>query len=163
MRIFKQQKDTYIKQGVKEKENKSSLNIEPNNKNFKQLNESLIKLLNKAYYLQNKTKKNYEQKKELNDIFLKGFYNMKKLEKIKLKIDIRRNNSAIMYNPNFYIFNEIVNKYKKRDGIVYTKDLYDKDIFQETPIVANNEEKIKNFFVYYYDKYAKKTNVIYVR
>ena len=163
MRIFKQQKDTYIKQGVKEKENKSSLNIEPNNKNFKQLNESLIKLLNKAYYLQNKTKKNYEQKKELNDIFLKGFYNMKKLEKIKLKIDIRRNNSAIMYNPNFYIFNEIVNKYKKRDGIVYTKDLYDKDIFQEIPIVANNEEKIKNFFVYYYDKYAKKTNVIYVR
>lgn len=74
MRIFKQQKDTYIKQGVKEKENKSSLNIEPNNKNFKQLNESLIKLLNKAYYLQNKTKKNYEQKKELNDIFLKGFF-----------------------------------------------------------------------------------------
>lgn len=74
MRIFKQQKDTYIKQGVKEKENKSSLNIEPNNKNFKQINESLIKLLNKAYYLQNKTKKNYEQKKELNDIFLKGFF-----------------------------------------------------------------------------------------
>ena len=70
---------------------------------------------------------------------------MKKLEKIKSKIDIRRNNSAIMYNPNFYIFNEIVNKYKKRDGIVYTKDLYDKDIFQETPIVANNEENSKIF------------------
>ena len=68
MRIFKQKKDTYIKQGVKEKENKSSLNIEPNNKNFKQLNESLIKLLNKAYYLQDKTKKNYEQKKESNII-----------------------------------------------------------------------------------------------
>ena len=62
-------------------------------------------------------------------------------------MDIKRNKSSITNNLKYNIFNGLVNKYKKRDGILYTKDLFEKDIFRETPITMSSRDKIKNFYI----------------
>jgi hypothetical protein len=133
--------------------------MEYKNENLKEANDSIIKLFHKANYLQNKNKRNFEQKKEINEIFSKKFNNMKKYEKEIEKMDISKNNSAIKFNQSFSIFNHIVKKYKERDGILYTKDLLKKDVLLETPIVSNKENKMKKYYIYNYDKYVKKTNL----
>jgi len=162
MRIFNNQKETSYKENLdKENFNKKSQHsstIEYNKDNLKEVNDSIIKLIHKANYLQNKTKRNYEEKKESNILFSKRLNNMKKYEKEIEKMDISKSNSAIKFNQSFSIFNNIVKKYKERDGILYTKDLFKRDIFQETPIVSNNENKMKKYYIYNYDKYVKKTN-----
>ena len=161
MRIFNNQKETSYKEDLdKENFNKKSQHsstIEYNKDNLKEVNDSIIKLIHKANYLQNKTKRNYEEKKESNILFSKRLNNMKKYEKEIEKMDISKSNSAIKFNQSFGIFNNIVKKYKERDGILYTKDLFKRDIFQETPIVSNNENKMKKYYIYNYDKYVKKT------
>lgn len=141
------------------KKGKNSSNIEYKKENFKELNESLINLFHKANYSYNNAKKNFEQKKEVSDIFSKSLKDIKKFEKDKMRMYIKRNNSAIKFNQSFSIFNEVVNKYKERGGFLYTKDLFKRDVLQETPIVSNNENNMKKFYIYNYDKYVKKTNL----
>ena len=163
MSLFNNQKDTSYKENLEQENlNKKTENfstIEYKNENLKEVNESIIKLFHKACYLQNKTKRNYELKKEANDIFSKKFNNMKKYEKEIEKMDINKSNSAIKFNQSFSIFNNLVKKYKERNGILYTKDLFKRDVLQETPIVSNNENNMKKFYIYNYDKYVKKTNL----
>ena len=73
LRIFHNKKDTSYKEDLdKENFNKKSdhsSTIEYKNENLKEVNDSIIKLIHKANYLQNKTEKNFKQKKEVNEIF----------------------------------------------------------------------------------------------
>ena len=127
------------------------------------LNESIIKSFQEMCYLQNKAKEQYESDKKLDDFFFKRYKNYLKQEKVKAKkINTKRNKSASINFQKNGIFDELLDKYKKRDGILYTKEIYnDKDLFQETPILSKNEEKMKFFYIYNYDKYANKTNLNY--
>ena len=164
MRIYRKQNDDFYKKAPKRKDNSNKKNNRYNNnllksQNLKELNESIIQLFHKTYYLQNKAKKNFEQKKEINDLFAKRLNNMKKFEKEKEKMVIKPNNSDIKFNQSFDIFNELVKKYKERDEILYKQDLFKKDVFQETPIVSNEKDNIKKFYIYNYNKYVKKSNI----
>ena len=164
MRIYRKQKDSFYKQALINKENSNKKNNRYNNnfsksQNIIDLNESIIQLFHKTYYLQNKAKKNFEQKKETNDIFEKRLNNMKKFEKEREKFEKKASNSAIKFNQSFDIFKDVIKKYKERDGILYKKDLFKKDVFKETPIVANDQDNINKFYVYNYNKYAKKTHL----
>ena len=84
---------------------------------------------------------------------------MKKFEIEKAKLDIKSSNSGISFNQNLNLFNDLVNQYKVRDGVFYSKDIFKKDIYQETPILANDRDKIINYYICNYDKYLKKTNI----
>ena len=84
---------------------------------------------------------------------------MKKFEIEKAKLDIKSSNSGISFNQNLNLFNDLVNQYKVRDGVSYSKDIFKKDIYQETPILANDRDKIINYYICNYDKYLKKTNI----
>ena len=163
MRKFKEQKDSFFKKDKDIenfiKKNDRTINNEYKTENLKELNDSIIKLFHKVNYLQNRNKKNFEQKKVINGIFSKRFNNMKKFEKEKEKFDKKENNSDVKFNQSFEIFNDLVNKYKERDGILYKKDLFKKDIFKETPIVTKDQDNIKNFYLCHFDKYANKTNL----
>ena len=166
MRIYRKQKDDFYKKASISKDNSNKKNNRYNNntnlsnsQNLKELNESIIQLFHKTYYLQNKAKKNFEQKKETNDLFSKRLNNMKKFEKEKEKMVIKPNNSDIKFNQSFDIFKDLVKKYKERDGILYKKDLFKKDVFQETPVVSNDQDNIKKFYIYNYNKYVKKSNL----
>ena len=162
MKIFEKRSNSIYKRDIDKEnyttENNLSVNINKNEM-LKELNKSIIKLFNKTYYLHNEAKKNYEQKKKIIDAFREKLKTLKQTEKERIKMDIKRNKSSITNNQKFELFNEIVNKYKKRDGIIYTKDLIEKDILQETPIVIKSRDKIKNFYIYNYNKYVKKTNL----
>ena len=166
MRIYRKQKDDFYKKASISKDNSNKKNNRYNNntnlsnsQNLKELNESIIQLFHKTYYLQNKAKKNFEQKKETNDLFSKRLNNMKKFEKEKEKMVIKPNNSDIKFNQSFDIFKDLLKKYKERDGILYKKDLFKKDVFQETPVVSNDQDNIKKFYIYNYNKYVKKSNL----
>ena len=164
MRIYRKQKDDFYKKAAISKDNSNKKNNRYNNnlsnsQNLKELNESIIQLFHKTYYLQNKAKKNFEQKKETNDLFSKRLNNMKKFEKEKEKMVIKPNNSDIKFNQSFDIFKDLLKKYKERDGILYKKDLFKKDVFQETPVVSNDQDNIKKFYIYNYNKYVKKSNL----
>ena len=164
MRIYRKQKDDFYKKASISKDNSNKKynrynNNLSNSQNLKELNESIIQLFHKTYYLQNKAKKNFEQKKETNDLFSKRLNNMKKFEKEKEKMVIKPNNSDIKFNQSFDIFKDLVKKYKERDGILYKKDLFKKDVFQETPVVSNDQDNIKKFYIYNYNKYVKKSNL----
>ena len=166
MRIYRKQKDDFYKKASISKDNSNKKNNRYNNntnlsnsQNLKELNESIIQLFHKTYYLQNKAKKNFEQKKETNDLFSKRLNNMKKFEKEKEKMVIKPNNSDIKFNQSFDIFKDLLKKYKERDGILYKKDLFQKDVFQETPVVSNDQDNIKKFYIYNYNKYVKKSNL----
>ena len=164
MRIYRKQKDDFYKKASISKDNSNKKNNRYNNnlsnsQNLKELNESIIQLFHKTYYLQNKAKKNFEQKKETNDLFSKRLNNMKKFEKEKEKMVIKPNNSDIKFNQSFDIFKDLITKYKERDGILYKKDLFKKDVFQETPVVSNDQDNIKKFYIYNYNKYVKKSNL----
>ena len=166
MRIYRKQKDDFYKKAAISKDNSNKKNNRYNNntnlsnsQNLKELNESIIQLFHKTYYLQNKAKKNFEQKKETNDLFSKRLNNMKKFEKEKEKMVIKPNNSDIKFNQSFDIFKDLLKKYKERDGILYKKDLFQKDVFQETPVVSNDQDNIKKFYIYNYNKYVKKSNL----
>ena len=166
MRIYRKQNDDFYKKAAISKDNSNKKNNRYNNntnlsnsQNLKELNESIIQLFHKTYYLQNKAKKNFEQKKETNDLFSKRLNNMKKFEKEKEKMVIKPNNSDIKFNQSFDIFKDLLKKYKERDGILYKKDLFKKDVFQETPVVSNDQDNIKKFYIYNYNKYVKKSNL----
>ena len=164
MRIYRKQNDDFYKKASISKDNSNKKNNRYNNnlsnsQNLKELNESIIQLFHKTYYLQNKAKKNFEQKKETNDLFSKRLNNMKKFEKEKEKMVIKPNNSDIKFNQSFDIFKDLLKKYKERDGILYKKDLFKKDVFQETPVVSNDQDNIKKFYIYNYNKYVKKSNL----
>ena len=166
MRIYRKQKDDFYKKASISKDNSNKKNNRYNNntnlsnsQNLKELNESIIQLFHKTYYLQNRAKKNFEQKKETNDLFSKRLNNMKKFEKEKEKMVIKPNNSDIKFNQSFDIFKDLLKKYKERDGILYKKDLFKKDVFQETPVVSNDQDNIKKFYIYNYNKYVKKSNL----
>ena len=166
MRIYRKQKDDFYKKAAISKDNSNKKNNRYNNntnlsnsQNLKELNESIILLFHKTYYLQNRAKKNFEQKKETNDLFSKRLNNMKKFEKEKEKMVIKPNNSDIKFNQSFDIFKDLLKKYKERDGILYKKDLFKKDVFQETPVVSNDQDNIKKFYIYNYNKYVKKSNL----
>ena len=164
MRIYRKQKDDFYKKASISKDNSNKKNNRYNNnlsnsQNLKELNESIIQLFHKTYYLQNRAKKNFEQKKETNDLFSKRLNNMKKFEKEKEKMVIKPNNSDIKFNQSFDIFKDLLKKYKERDGILYKKDLFKKDVFQETPVVSNDQDSIKKFYIYNYNKYVKKSNL----
>ena len=166
MRIYRKQKDDFYKKAAISKDNSNKKNNRYNNntnlsnsQNLKELNESIIQLFHKTYYLQNRAKKNFEQKKETNDLFSKRLNNMKKFEKEKEKMVIKPNNSDIKFNQSFDIFKDLLKKYKERDGILYKKDLFKKDVFQETPVVSNDQDNIKKFYIYNYNKYVKKSNL----
>ena len=166
MRIYRKQKDDFYKKASISKDNSNKKNNRYNNntnlsnsQNLKELNESIIQLFHKTYYLQNKAKKNFEQKKETNDLFSKRLNNMKKFEKEKEKMVIKPNNSDIKFNQSLDIFKDLLKKYKERDGILYKKDLFKKDVFQETPVVSNDQDSIKKFYIYNYNKYVKKSNL----
>ena len=166
MRIYRKQKDDFYKKASISKDNSNKKNNRYNNntnlsnsQNLKELNESIIQLFHKTYYLQNKAKKNFEQKKETNDLFSKRLNNMKKFEKEKEKMVIKPNNSDIKFNQSLDIFKDLLKKYKERDGILYKKDLFKKDVFQETPVVSNDQDNIKKFYIYNYNKYVKKSNL----
>ena len=162
MRIFRKQKDTDFKKVVKENKKKEidfSVYVGTKKQYLNDLNESIINLFHQTYHSQNKAKKNYEQKKIGNDLFIKRLNNMKKFEIEKAKLDIKSSNSGISFNQNLNLFNDLVNQYKVRDGVFYSKDIFKKDIYQETPILANDRDKIINYYICNYDKYLKKTNV----
>ena len=162
MRIFRKQKDTDIKKVVKENKKKEidfSVYVGTKKQYLNDLNESIINLFHQTYHSQNKAKKNYEQKKIGNDLFIKRLNNMKKFEIEKAKLDIKSSNSGISFNQNLNLFNDLVNQYKVRDGVSYSKDIFKKDIYQETPILANDRDKIINYYICNYDKYLKKTNI----
>ena len=162
MRIFRKQKDTDFKKVVKENKKKEidfSVYVGTKKQYLNDLNESIINLFHQTYHSQNKAKKNYEQKKIGNDLFIKRLNNMKKIEIEKAKLDIKSSNSGISFNQNLNLFNDLVNQYKVRDGVSYSKDIFKKDIYQETPILANDRDKIINYYICNYDKYLKKTNI----
>ena len=162
MRIFRKQKDTDFKKVVKENKKKEidfSVYVGTKKQYLNDLNESIINLFHQTYHSQNKAKKNYEQKKIGNDLFIKRLNNMKKFEIEKAKLDIKSSNSGISFNQNLNLFNDLVNQYKVRDGVSYSKDIFKKDIYQETPILANDRDKIINYYICNYDKYLKKTNI----
>ena len=162
MRIFRKQKDTDFKKVVKENKKKEidfSVYVGTKKQYLNDLNESIINLFHQTYHSQNKAKKNYEQKKIGNDLFIKRLNNMKKFEIEKAKLDIKSSNSGISFNQNLNLFNDLVNQYKVRDGVFYSKDIFKKDIYQETPILANDRDKIINYYICNYDKYLKKTNI----
>ena len=162
MRIFRKQKDTDFKKVVKENKKKEidfSVYVGTKKQFLNDLNESIINLFHQTYHSQNKAKKNYEQKKIGNDLFIKRLNNMKKFEIEKAKLDIKSSNSGISFNQNLNLFNDLVNQYKVRDGVSYSKDIFKKDIYQETPILANDRDKIINYYICNYDKYLKKTNI----
>lgn len=162
MRIFRKQKDTDFKKVVKENKKKEidfSIYVGTKKQYLNDLNESIINLFHQTYHSQNKAKKNYEQKKIGNDLFIKRLNNMKKFEIEKAKLDIKSSNSGISFNQNLNLFNDLVNQYKVRDGVSYSKDIFKKDIYQETPILANDRDKIINYYICNYDKYLKKTNI----
>ena len=162
MRIFRKQKDTDFKKVVgenKKKEIDFSVYVGTKKQYLNDLNESIINLFHQTYHSQNKAKKNYEQKKIGNDLFIKRLNNMKKFEIEKAKLDIKSSNSGISFNQNLNLFNDLVNQYKVRDGVSYSKDIFKKDIYQETPILANDRDKIINYYICNYDKYLKKTNI----
>ena len=162
MRIFRKQKDTDFKKVVKENKKKEidfSVYVGTKKQFLNDLNESIINLFHQTYHSQNKAKKNYEQKKIGNDLFIKRLNNMKKFEIEKAKLDIKSSNSGISFNQNLNLFNDLVNQYKDRDGVSYSKDIFKKDIYQETPILANDRDKIINYYICNYDKYLKKTNI----
>ena len=162
MRIFRKQKDTDFKKVVKENKKKEidfSVYVGTKKQFLNDLNESIINLFHQTYHSQNKAKKNYEQKKIGNDLFIKRLNNMKKFEIEKAKLDIKSSNSGISFNQNLNLFNDLVNQYKVRDGVFYSKDIFKKDIYQETPILANDRDKIINYYICNYDKYLKKTNI----
>ena len=162
MRIFRKQKDTDFKKVVKENKKKEidfSVYVGTKKQYLNDLNESIINLFHQTYHSQNKSKKNYEQKKIGNDLFIKRLNNMKKFEIEKAKLDIKSSNSGISFNQNLNLFNDLVNQYKVRDGVSYSKDIFKKDIYQETPILANDRDKIINYYICNYDKYLKKTNI----
>lgn len=162
MRIFRKQKDTDFKKVVKENKKKEidfSVYVGTKKQYLNDLNESIINLFHQTYHSQNKAKKNYEQKKIGNDLFIKRLNNMKKFEIEKAKLDIKSSNSGISFNQNLNLFNDLVNQYKVRDGVSYPKDIFKKDIYQETPILANDRDKIINYYICNYDKYLKKTNI----
>ena len=125
------------------------------------LNESIINLFNKADYFKSQSKEKYEECKKLNQIFYKGFQKFNKIQKEKEKKFIKkRNNSAIVKPQNFNFLDDIIKKYKERDGIIYSKELFNnKDIYAETPIVATDKDRIRYYYLYNYNKYAKKTNL----
>ena len=166
-RIFRENNNSGF---IPKKENQKNKNIQyedpkiflPSEKLI-HLNESIIKSLQEMCYLQNKAKEQYESDKKLDDFFFKRYKNYLKQEKVKAKkINTKRNKSASINFQKNEIFDELLDKYKKRDGILYTKEIYnDKDLFQETPILSKNEEKMKFFYIYNYDKYANKTNLNY--
>ena len=162
MRIFRKQKDTDFKKVVKENKKKEidfSVYVGTKKQYLNDLNESIINLFHQTYHSQNKAKKNYKQKKIGNDLFIKRLNNMKKFEIEKAKLDIKSSNSGISFNQNLNLFNDLVNQYKVRDGVSYSKDIFKKDIYQETPILANDRDKIINYYICNYDKYLKKTNI----
>ena len=162
MRIFRKQKDTDFKKVVKENKKKEidfSVYVGTKKQYLNDLNESIINLFHQTYHSQNKAKKNYEQKKIGNDLFIKRLNNMKKFEIEKAKLDIKSSNSGISFNQNLNLFNDLVNQYKVRDGVSYSKDIFKKDIYQETPILANDRDKIINYYICNYNKYLKKTNI----
>ena len=162
MRIFRKQKDTVFKKVVKENKKKEidfSVYVGTKKQYLNDLNESIINLFHQTYHSQNKAKKNYEQKKIGNDLFIKRLNNMKKFEIEKAKLDIKSSNSGISFNQNLNLFNDLLNQYKVRDGVFYSKDIFKKDIYQETPILANDRDKIINYYICNYDKYLKKTNI----
>lgn len=162
MRIFRKQKDIDFKKVVKENKKKEidfSVYVGTKKQFLNDLNESIINLFHQTYHSQNKAKKNYEQKKIGNDLFIKRLNNMKKFEIEKAKLDIKSSNSGISFNQNLNLFNDLVNQYKVRDGVSYSKDIFKKDIYQETPILANDRDKIINYYICNYDKYLKKTNI----
>ena len=162
MRIFRKQKDTDFKKVIKENKKKEidfSVYVGTKKQYLNDLNESIINLFHQTYHSQNKAKKNYEQKKIGNDLFIKRLNNMKKFEIEKAKLDIKSSNSGISFNQNLNLFNDLVNQYKVRDGVSYSKDIFKKDIYQETPILANDRDKIINYYICNYDKYLKKTNI----
>ena len=162
MRIFRKQKDTDFKKVVKENKKKEidfSVYVGTKKQYLNDLNESIINLFHQTYHSQNKAKKNYEQRKIGNDLFIKRLNNMKKFEIEKAKLDIKSSNSGISFNQNLNLFNDLVNQYKVRDGVSYSKDIFKKDIYQETPILANDRDKIINYYICNYDKYLKKTNI----
>ena len=162
MRIFRKQKDTDFKKVVKENKKKEidfSVYVGTKKQFLNDLNESIINLFHQTYHSQNKAKKNYEQKKIGNDLFIKRLNNMKKFEIEKAKLDIKSSDSGISFNQNLNLFNDLVNQYKVRDGVSYSKDIFKKDIYQETPILANDRDKIINYYICNYDKYLKKTNI----
>lgn len=128
-----------------------------------ELNESIINLFHKTNYLKIHSKELLEQNKEMNKVFFNRFQKFLKLEKEKEKnFLIKRNNSTNINPQSFSVFNDLVNKYKERDGILYTKEMFnDKDLYRETPILSKNEDKIQYFYMYNYDKYSQKTNINY--
>ena len=125
------------------------------------LNESIINLFSKADYFKSQSKEKYEECKKLNQIFYKGFLIFNKIQKEKEKKLIKkRNNSANIKPQNFNFLDDIIKKYKERDGIIYSKELFNnKDIYAETPIVATDKDRIRYYYLYNYNKYAKKTNL----
>lgn len=131
--------------------------------NILELNESIISLFHKTNYLKNKAKEKSEENKELNDFFYTRFKKFRELEKEKEKKNLTKKNNSAHINPqSFRVFDDLVNKYKERDGILYTKDIFDnKDLYKVTPIVAKDEDTIRYFYLYNYDKYAQKTNLNY--
>ena len=131
--------------------------------NISELNESIISLFHKTNYLKNKAKEKFEENKELNDFFYTRFKKFRELEKEKEKKGLTKKNNSAHINPqSFKVFDDLVNKYKERDGILYTKEIFDnKDLYKVTPIVANDEDTIRYFYLYNYDKYAQKTNLNY--
>jgi len=167
LKTYNEYKDFNFSLSLKNIKNKktqkdSTLNFD-NNPNILELNESIIGLFHKTTYLKNKAKEKFEENKELNDFFYKRFKKFRELEKEKEKKNLTKKNNSAHINPqSFRVFDDLVNKYKERDGILYTKDMFDnKDLYKETPIVANDADKMRYFYLYNYDEYAQKTNLNY--
>ena len=142
----------------KEKEKNLSSSTKPK---ILELNESMLNLFNEAGNITTKIKEHLESNKEINTLFFKRFKNYQKYEKLNAKKLMKKTNNSASINPNnFSVFDELVQKYKKRDGVLFTKEIFEnKDILKETPILCSHEDRIRNFYVFNYDEYKKKSNL----
>ena len=106
----------------KEKEKNLSSSTKPK---ILELNESMLNLFNEAGNITTKIKEHLESNKEINTLFFKRFKNYQKYEKLKAKKLIKKTNNSASINPNnFSVFDELVQKYKKRDGVLFTKEIF---------------------------------------
>lgn len=167
LKIYNEKRDVNFSSPPKNIENKNvvddSLTKIRRNQDISEINESIINLFHKTNYIKNKATKKLEENKEMNQVFFNRFQKFRKLEKEKAKtFYIKRNNSTNINPQSFSVFNDLVNKYKKRDGVLYTKEMFNnKDLYRETPIVTRDGDKILYFYIYNYDKFSRKTNINY--